>query len=91
MAYEAAPKPKKPGVNTFKWLVDRYKGSTAWAELSSATRKQRENILREVIDKNGHQPLSVFTKKAVVAGRDRGKATPNMARHFVVTLRGIFM
>lgn len=88
---EEAPKPKKAGVNTFKWLVERYKGSTAWAELSSATRKQRENILREVIAKNGDQPLAAFTKKAIVAGRDRRKATPNMARHFVVTLRGIFM
>lgn len=90
LAGEEAPKPKKPGINTFKWLVDRYKDSSAWADLSSATRKQRENILREVIEKNGHQPVASFTKKAIAAGRDRRKATPNMARHFVVTLRGIF-
>lgn len=90
LAGEEREAPAKAGVNTFKWLVDRYKGSTSWAELSAATRRQRENILRGVIEKFGDKPLSVFTKKAIAAGRDKRKATPNMARHFVVTMRGLF-
>src|SRR5689334_13855368 len=35
------------------WLVARYRETTVWQELSSATRKQRENILRHVIASAG--------------------------------------
>src|SRR5665213_3586889 len=31
---------------TLKWALDRYRASSAWAALSPATRRQRENILR---------------------------------------------
>lgn len=89
-AGEDAPKPAKAGVNTFRWLVDRYRGSLAWAALSVATRRQRENVLRPVLEKSGNEPLSAFTQKAIAKGRDKRASTPSAARHFVVALRHVF-
>jgi integrase len=59
-------------------------------KLSLATRRQRENIFRQVIDKAGRQPISKITKASIVAGRDRRIATPSQARHFLDTMRGLF-
>lgn len=95
-AYEAAligePVQKKQagGAGTLRWLWKRYQDSSAWADLSSATRRQRENIMRPVLETAGDKPYSAITRKAVVAGRDRRKETPAMARHFVETMRGLF-
>jgi hypothetical protein len=54
------------------------------------TRRQRENILRHVLDKAGDQPISKITRAHIVAGRDRREATPTQARHFIDTMRGVF-
>lgn len=95
-AYEAAligePAPQKQaaGANTLSWLWNRYRETQAWASLSSATRRQRENIMKHVLDSAGHKPLSTVTRKSVVAGRDRRRDAPAMARHFVETMRGLF-
>lgn len=53
-----------------------------------ATRRQRENILRQVIETAGNQPLSKITTAAIELGRDR--RTPHQGRHFLDTMRGIF-
>lgn len=95
-AYEAAllgeplQAKKAGGAGTLRWLWDRYRDSQAWAGLSNATRRQRENIMKHVLETGGDKPLSAITRKAVVAGRDRRKDTPAMARHFVETMRGLF-
>lgn len=95
-AYEAAlsgepvQKPQKGGAGTLRWLWDRYRDGGAWSELSNATRRQRENIMKHVLETAGDKPISAITRKAVVAGRERRKATPAMARHFVETMRGLF-
>lgn len=94
-AYEAAligePVHKKEagGAGTLRWLWKRYQDSAAWSsDLSNATRRQRENIMKHVLETAGDKPLSAITRKAVVAGRDRRKDTPAMVRHFVETMRG---
>lgn len=95
-AYEAAligePVQKKQagGAGTLNWLWKRYQDSGAWSDLSNATRRQRENIMKHVLESAGDKPLSAISRKAVVAGRDRRKGTPAMARHFVETMRGLF-
>lgn len=95
-AYEAAltgepvAKPAGGGAGTLRWLWDRYRDSQAWAGLSVATRRQRENIMKHVLETSGDKALSLVTRKAIVAGRDRRKDTPAMARHFVETMRGLF-
>lgn len=97
-AYEAAlagapsPGQKTPQerANTFGWLVARYKDSGAWAAASSATKRQRENILRAVVAGAGQWPLSSITKAVVAKGRDRRSATPAAANNFLKTMRALF-
>lgn len=71
------------------WLVERYREASAWTDLSLATRRQRENILRHVLEKAGDHPASKITRAHIVEGRDRRGATPAQARHFIDTMRGL--
>lgn len=75
---------------SLRWLVERYRDSSAWPGLSQATRKQRDNIIRHVLETAGDVPFAEIDRKTIVAGRERRKATPAMARHFVETMRGLF-
>ncbi len=90
LAGEAPAKPGRAAAGTLRWLWDRYRESAAWAGLSLATRRQRENIMRGVLETAGDKPFAKITRKTIVAGKDRRKATPAMARHFVETQRGLF-
>jgi len=88
---EAAPPDRIHGrVGTLAWLVAQYRESAAWANLSAATRKQRENIFRHILKSAGLEPFTRIDRKAIVAGRDRRRDAPNAARHFVQTMRGLF-
>lgn len=90
LAGEAVQKPRKAAAGTFAWAERLYRQSSAWANLSAATRRQRESILRRIVETAGEQPLSAFTRAKIVEGRERRSATPAAARHFVDTLRGFF-
>lgn len=72
------------------WFVARYRESSAWLALSLATRRQRENILRQVLSTAGTEPIGRIDRKAIVAGRERRASTPFQARHFLDTMRGLF-
>lgn len=93
-AYQAAihgesPQPAgKAARGSLEWLWMLYRQTNAWSELSLATRKQRENIMRGVLKTGGNQPLSKITGKAIEQGIQRRK--PFAARHFVDTLRGLY-
>lgn len=84
-------KPGAPARGTLAWLWDMYRASTAWTDLSLATRKQRENIMRPVLKTGGHQPLARIDKAAILQGKERRAHTPTQAKHFVTTLRGMFL
>jgi YD repeat-containing protein len=78
-------------IGSLAWLVERYRETGAWTSLSLATRRQRENIVKHVLESAGNQPVSKITKPHIVAGRDRrAKDAPFQARHFVDTMRGLF-
>jgi integrase len=77
-------------VGSLAWLIERYRETGAWSSLSLATRRQRENIFRQVLDKAGRQPISKITVAGIVAGRDRRSNTPFQARHFLDAMRGLF-
>jgi len=38
---------------SLRWLFERYRDSGAWNVLSVATRRQRENIMKHVLDTGG--------------------------------------
>jgi integrase len=85
------PKDDRTSVGTLAWLVERYRETNAWTGLSLATRRQRENVLKHVLESGGRQPLTKIIKATIVAGRDRrAKKTPFQARHFLDAMRGLF-
>jgi integrase len=79
-----------PAAGTLAWLVARYRETSVWAGLSLATRRQRENIFAHVLASAGEQPFIKITTATIVAGRDRRAKTPDQARHFLDTMRGLF-
>ena len=89
-AIEGKPRPVKgaPVAGTLAWLVDRYRETNAWGTLAASTRRNRENLLRKVVETAGNQPISAITPKIIAAGCDR--RTPHQALHFVTALRGMF-
>jgi len=90
MSDEEAPQPVREAAGTLSWLIARYMGSTAWADLSGATRRQRENIFKGVLAKAGDKRLASITQAAIVKGRDNRKETPAQARNFLDAMRGLF-
>lgn len=83
------PRPAgKAARGTLGWLWMLYRQTGAWTGLSAATRKQRERIMRQVLETGGDQPLSKITGGAIQRGIERRK--PYQARHFVDTLHGMF-
>lgn len=76
--------------DTLGWLIARYREADAWTSLSLATRRQRECILKQILATAGPEPIARIDRKAILAGRDRRMKTPFQARHFVMTMRGLF-
>jgi integrase len=91
-ALEAKPRPHKAGAEagSLAWLIERYRETTAWTDLSLATRRNRENHFRRVIENAGHQPICAITSAAITKGRDSRAATPAQARNFLDAMRGLF-
>ena len=87
-----SPAPRKSTVKagSLSWLIERYRESTSWTKYSLATRRQRENIFKQVIATAGDKPVTGITRAAIVAGRDRRSKTPFQARHFLDAMRGLF-
>lgn len=84
-------KPKDgPATGTLAWYAARYRESSVWLALSMATRRQRENILQQILKTAGKEPLGRIDRKAIIAGRERRAKTPFQARHFLDTMRGFF-
>lgn len=95
--YEAALRGERPDATkgaaragSLAWLIARYREVSAWTTLSPATRRQRENIFRQVLKTAGHEPFAAITRATIVAGRDRRAKTPFQARHFLDAMRGLF-
>jgi integrase len=90
-ALSGVPRSKDgPKSGTIAWLIERYRETEEWRQLSLATRKQRESILTQIISSAGNKPVSAITASSVKSGRDRRAKTPAQARHFLETLRGLF-
>lgn len=95
-AYQAALRGEKPisgspvRSGSLEWLITRYREVAAWTALSVATRRQRENILKQIIKSAGKEPFTAITEATIAAGRDRRGSTPAQARHFIDTMRGLF-
>src|SRR5262249_15017099 len=84
------PRKKAAAAGSLAWLIARYRETTAWAALSAATRRQRENIFLHVIETAGDKPFAKITPEVIRAGRERRASTPAQARNFLDAMRGLF-
>lgn len=80
----------KAGAGSLEWLITRYRETGAYRDLSQATRKQRDNIFKHVIERSGSEPFKAISRKAIVQGREKRSATPAQARNFLDAMRGLF-
>ena len=69
--------------------IELYRQSSAWRTLSTATRRQRDNIFRKVLETAGKERIASISQKAIFAGYERRAATPAAARNFLETMRGL--
>lgn len=69
-----------PDEGTLAWLIARHRETTTWASLSAGTRRQRENIFKQVIETAGTQPAAKINTAIIVAGRERRARTPPKPR-----------
>src|SRR5215469_10310347 len=93
LAGKATVKKAAPDVaaGTLKWLIDQYRDTAAWQhELSKATRRQRDNIYKQVIAASGNVRYALITRADIERGRERRAATPHQARHFLDAMRALF-
>jgi YD repeat-containing protein len=95
--YQAAltgnPAQTRPTGSTgsLEWLYQRYRETAVWQnELSTATRRQRENIFRHVLASSGAEPFAAIKRSDIVAARDDRLHTPAQARNFLDAMRGLF-
>lgn len=86
----APPKKGAPATDSFAWLIARYRETAAWMALSSATRRQRENIFLHVLAAAGAEPYRRILAATIRAGRERRSSTPAQARNFLDAMRGLF-
>lgn len=90
VAGNAAPEKDREAPESLAWLVARYRDSSAWARLSSATKRQRENIFRHVLASAGDFPFARIDRAAIVAGRERRKDRPSAANNWLNAMRQLY-
>src|SRR5262245_40588557 len=95
--YHAAVNGTLPSLRTSKarsgslaWLIERYRETTAWSDLSPATRRNRENHFKAVIKTAGHLPYRAIHQAAIAAGRDMRPPMPAQAGNVRDARRGVF-
>ncbi len=97
-AYQAALTDNAPSATreqvssqSLRWLVDRYRESAAWRQLAAATRKQRELIFLDAIERSGNAPFAVITRADIQRAVDKRADTPAYANNFLKSMRGLFL
>ncbi len=92
-APEQHPAPRAP-LNSLEWLFEMYRGSAVFAALAAATRKQQNNIMRQVLDRAAESNTRIMvhhiTPKVMLQGMDDRRNTPAAANNFLKTMRSVF-
>jgi integrase len=71
-----------------EWLIDRYRETTRWGQLSPATRRQRENVFKSLVSRSGKTPSDQISRADIQATID--SKLPASGRHFLQAMRGLF-
>lgn len=90
---EALPEAREPAPSprSLRWLVDRYRESAVWRQLSPATRRKRELILLGAIQKANNPPFAAVTQVHIQRAVDDRADTPAQANNFIKAMRGLFV
>ena len=70
------------------WLL--YKQSGAWKGLTKATQRQRENIMKHVLEESSHVALTEVTPEVIHEGIERRMDTPFQAKNWLQTMNQLF-
>lgn len=97
-AYRAAlagetpgPRREQASPQSLRWLVERYRESAAWRQLSPGTRRQREAIFLRAIRQANNPPFAAVTRAHIQGVMDkRADARPASANTFLKAMRGLF-
>ena len=91
-ALSGAPQstPGAPASGTLAWLIERYREVSAWTTLSLATRRQRENIFKHVLESAGDKALASITTAAISLALSGGPRRQLRPRNFLDAMRGLF-
>lgn len=81
---------KGPQAGSIEWAIKRYMASSAWAGLSPATRRARENIFHQITEAAGDKMLSQVTQRTIIGGREKRAKTPHAANNYLKAMRGLF-
>ena len=90
LAGEPVQSARKPGKGTLAWLIERYMETKAWADLSPATRKQRNSIFYRTVKAVGKEDYASISETDIQGTLDAKAETPNAARNFLDAMRGLF-
>lgn len=80
----------KAPVGSLEWLIIRYRETAAWSGFSVATKRQRENILKHVIEQSGNVAFVDVKRSHIREGLNKRRDKPAAMRHFLETMRGLF-
>lgn len=73
-----------------RWLIERYKESSAWSSLAPATRRQRDNIFKSILPKIGNVDFKAVGSSNVRASMEARRDTPAQANNLLKTLSGLY-
>lgn len=82
--------PPRASRGTLRWLVDMWKRSSDWNRTSTATRKQRDHFLQQMLGKAGDCAVEDILREHVLKGREDRQATPAAANNYLKTARALF-
>lgn len=75
---------------SLSWLVARWKEHSDWLNAAASTRRQRENILKHVLEKSGDRDYGLITKADIRQAKEDRKDTPFAANNFLKTMTALF-
>ncbi len=80
---------KKPAAGSFTALVEAYKNSPEWTELSAASRRDYGRYLNHIQTAWGELPVAGVEPRHVLALRDSKSSTPAAANFLIRTLSAV--
>lgn len=81
---------KTPEPETFRWLVESYYRSPAFARLDAKTQAERRGILERLVAEHGGKPFRLLEPRHVRRWRNERSATPFAANNMVKVLRYLY-